>query len=153
MQVWCELRCCWGQWRWLKMQLMWSLVHLLFCSLYLSAAEGYEAALTYRKCLCVAFAVFHPVTLMQLLSFNPLKPLVSHQNVSLLKCNPLTSVPLLCSSYVCVCESMASRVSACAKGWKNLNIKLPRWGVPTQLLTKAVFLNLESQDSNIPNIW
>jgi len=36
----------------------------------------------------------------QLLSFNPLKPLVSHQNMSLLKCNPLTSVPRL--QYLCM---------------------------------------------------
>lgn len=62
----------------------------------------------------------------QLLSFNPLKPLVSHQNMSLLKCNPLTSVLLLCFSYARVLRSVGSRVSEHAKGWKNLNIKVPR---------------------------
>lgn len=66
----------------------------------LSAAEGREAKLIHRQYLCVGFAGFHPVKSgKQLLSFNPLKPLVSHQYMSLLKCNPLTSVPLLCSSH------------------------------------------------------
>lgn len=83
------------------MQLIWSWVHLLFCLLYLIADEEYKAMLTFRQCLC-GLCCFSPChSQKQLLSFNPLKPLVSHQNMALLECNPLTSVPQ--SHWLCMC--------------------------------------------------
>lgn len=121
--MWCELRWCWGQWWWLKMSLLWSLGSLaVLLTVFLLLKDTKQCFLigtVYVWALLVSPCHFGK----QLLFFNLHKPLVSHQKMSLLKCNPLTSVTLLCSSYAHVLGSTGSRVSECAKDWENLNIR------------------------------